>query len=146
MNGEVTLLDHVISQHGHKTVNLERLPGHLQKSKFDPPPTIEALQREIGRLRQELAYHEEARSSLMNLFNDTQKAYRIIHEALQTGFFQETPNNRFLSLYSEARKSEMWLKRALRHVSEQLAVSEVQLLNSYGISFDNTSIKDYTII
>jgi hypothetical protein len=146
MSGEPTHLDHVISQHGHKTVNLERLPQYLKKSKSEPRPTIEDLQREIGRLRQEIAYQEESNRSLMHLHQCAREAYGILHESLQTGLFQGSANHRSLSLYSAARKSELWLKKALRHVSEQFAASEARLLESYKISLEDILLEGYPMI
>lgn len=78
----LTPLDHIILKNGGQTVNTERLPIYLQISKTDRPPRFQDLHHEIGRLRQELAWHQEVQQALMSLFCDTREVYRQIHQAL----------------------------------------------------------------
>ncbi|KAJ6088217.1 hypothetical protein N7486_009478 [Penicillium sp. IBT 16267x] len=78
----LTPVDHIILKNGGQTVNTERLPIYLQTSKAARPPRFQDLQHDIGRLRQELAWHQEVQEALMGLFCDTREVYRLIHKAL----------------------------------------------------------------
>lgn len=71
----LTLLDHIISQHGYKTVEFEKLPSILERIKNKPPPTTPELQRDIRYLWYEVAFHKEQQESLMKMFNDIQDVY-----------------------------------------------------------------------
>jgi hypothetical protein len=57
---KLSRLDHIILQYSRKTNNTERLPIYLQESKYKQPPTFDELQREIGRLQEEIAFHQDA--------------------------------------------------------------------------------------
>ncbi|QRD90582.1 hypothetical protein F9C07_2283815 [Aspergillus flavus] len=146
MYGEVSTLDHIIAQHGLRTVKIEQLPSSLQKSKTEPPPTIEDLQREIGRLRQELAFHQDVQVAFIKLLDDSREAYRLIQEALRTATIPNHPDYTTTMLCLTVRKTGFMIKSALRQVSERLSASEVQLLNSYGIFMDDTFLDDHTIL
>ncbi|KAL8788256.1 MAG: hypothetical protein Q9213_001776 [Squamulea squamosa] len=82
---DVTALDHMIAGHGGTTSTIDDLPHRLRisKNKQVPTPTqrIEELTREIGYLRQELAYYKDTRRALTKFFAVAQSA----HEALRRG-------------------------------------------------------------
>ncbi|KAE8423656.1 hypothetical protein BDV36DRAFT_306159 [Aspergillus pseudocaelatus] len=143
---EITILDHIISQNGQKTVNIERLPSQLQKSKLDAPPTVQDLQREIGRLRQEIAFYQEAQKALLASFEGSREAYRLLRDTLEAVVLHQDLGRAFMSLAYSARKAGTVIQQSLRHTSEQLATSEGHLLRSLGISLDDSSTKDYTIL
>jgi hypothetical protein len=143
---ELSPLDHLICQSGHKTVNTERLPSCLRQSKLDPPPTMADLQREIGRLRQEVAFHQDAHMSLMRLFNDAREAYRLLQESLYLAAQQHELSNAFILISSTAQKARGIIQSSLNGVSDKLAACEAQFLLSYNIHVDDTSRNDYSII
>ncbi|CAL8584917.1 hypothetical protein XPA_010500 [Xanthoria parietina] len=82
---DVTALDHIIAGHGGTTSTIDDLPHRLRisKNKQRPTPTqrIEELTREIGYLRQELAYYKDTRRALTKFF----AVARSAHEALRRG-------------------------------------------------------------
>lgn len=82
---DVTALDHVIAGHGGTTSTIDDLPHRLRISKNKQVPTpsqrIEELTREIGYLRQELAYYKETRRALTKFFAVANSA----HEAMRHG-------------------------------------------------------------
>ncbi|KAL4993996.1 hypothetical protein BDV10DRAFT_12533 [Aspergillus recurvatus] len=143
---DLSLLDHVISQHGHKTVDYERLPSVLKHTKTEPPPTIVDLQRDIGRLRHEVLFHKERHESLLKLYNDVRHIYRLIEGSLQAAAQQEHLHDAFISVSSTSQQAARMIKASLRYTSGRLAAAEAQLLDSYGIALDDTHAKDYTVL
>ncbi|GKZ51806.1 hypothetical protein AbraIFM66951_007258 [Aspergillus brasiliensis] len=143
---EITTLDHIISQHGQKTVNIERLPSHLQKSKLDDPPTVRDLQREIGRLRQEIAFYQEVQKALLASFEGGREAYRVLRDALEPASVHQDLAQAFTTLAYGARKAGIVIRQSLQTTSERLATSESDLLRSLEIPLDDSSEKDYTIL
>ncbi|KAG2005326.1 hypothetical protein GB937_008869 [Aspergillus fischeri] len=134
---EITALDHFILQNGYITVNVERLPSYLKQSKLHPALTIPDLQREIGRLQQEITFHQEAHVSLMKLFSDD-----TLHLASQ----QHALLNVFILLSSTTKRAVANIHASLNRVSEKLAASETQLLLSYGIALDDINTGDYAVL
>ncbi|KAL4925806.1 uncharacterized protein BDV17DRAFT_270972 [Aspergillus undulatus] len=143
---DITLLDHIISQHGHKTVAYERLPSVLQHAKTEPLPTIPDLQREIGRLRYEVIFHKERHESLIKLFSDVRIIYRLIEDSLQTAAQQHRLHDAFMAISSASQQAALLIQGSLRYTSDRLAASEEQLLDSYGISLDDTHANDYSVL
>ncbi|EED21205.1 hypothetical protein TSTA_084360 [Talaromyces stipitatus ATCC 10500] len=142
----ITPIKHALYQQGHKTTDIERLPSILQESKNEPPPTIVDLLRENGRLRQELAYHQELSTALMDVLESTKLARRILDEALlEMPYFPDAQNalavlkGKFSSAYSV-------IKEGLRKSSYKISSSESRLLEFFGITFDDTEGRDFTII
>jgi hypothetical protein len=143
---EITALDHLISQNGHITVNVERLPSYLKQSKRHPASTIPDLQREIGRLRQEIAFHQEAHVSLMKLFGDVREIYRLIQDTLHLASQQHLLVNAFILLSSATKRAAANIHASLNRVSEKLAASDARFLLSYGIALDDTNTSDYAVL
>ena len=83
---EVTALDHQIGDHGGTTSTLDYLPHRLRLTKEKKPETlkghIEELTREIGYLRQELAYYKDTRKVLMKFYESIDESHRMIGNAL----------------------------------------------------------------
>lgn len=143
---ELTRLDHIIFQSGRKTVNTERLPIFLEISKNEKPPTLEELQFEIGRLRQEVALHQEAQETLMKLFSDTKNVYNLLREALTRASSQSTRDTgAFLELACNVQDAGLMVQESLHEVSEKLTISENKLLEALGISLDDTKEKDFSV-
>ncbi|PGH27135.1 hypothetical protein AJ80_01091 [Polytolypa hystricis UAMH7299] len=70
----ITRLDHVIASHGGTKTSIERLPGHVRRSKnMSHSLEKELLEQktENSRLRAELTYHEKVRHVLMGLYAKT---------------------------------------------------------------------------
>ncbi|KAK1145170.1 hypothetical protein N8T08_004603 [Aspergillus melleus] len=143
---EPTALDHVILQNGGRTVNLERLSSNLKQSKLDSPPSVPDLHREIGRLRQELAFHQEAHMALNQVFSDAREVYQLIQEALLRASNQHKLWHAFIIISSTTKHAGGKIHRALNQVSEKLAALETDLLLSYGVTLDDTHKKDYSIV
>ena len=82
---DVTALDHIIAGYRRTISTIDDLPYRLRilKNKQRPTPTqrIKELTREIGYLRQELAYYKDTRRALTKFFAITRSA----HEALRRG-------------------------------------------------------------
>ncbi|KAF5862043.1 hypothetical protein ETB97_012189 [Aspergillus alliaceus] len=140
------MLDHIIFQNGGSTVNIDRLPGSLQKTKTEQPPTVEDLYREIGRLREEVAFYQETHHAMMGLFEETREAYRLLRDALQAASLHQDLPHAFMSVTYSARKAGTAMQKALREASDKVAVCEKQFLRSFGISLDDTSTRDWTIL
>ena len=70
---EITPLDHRILRAGGSTAATERLPNQLQQAKASRSSNLLKqnldLVRENGRLRKEIAYHEERGASLLKLYH-----------------------------------------------------------------------------
>ena len=81
----ITPLDHFISQNGGTTSAIDMLPHQLQRSKVRPTiqERIEELTRENGRLRQELALHNETYTATIALYTKAQEAFTILQDALR---------------------------------------------------------------
>jgi predicted RNA-binding Zn ribbon-like protein len=143
---ELTRLDHIILQYGGKTNNTERLPIFLEKSKHEQALSFEELQRDIGRLREEVAFHQEAQQALMTLFSDTREVYRLLRDALQKAspYYNEEPA--FLELAYSAQDAGLLIRHSLQKASQRLSSSEGRLLQAFGIILDDTSGKDYSIL
>jgi predicted nucleic acid-binding protein len=142
---ELTRLDHIILQNGGKTVNTERLPIFLQISKNERSPTLEELQFEVGRLRQEVALHQEAQKTLMKLFNDTIDVYQLLREALRKAASRCTRDTSFLELAYNVQDAGLMIQESLHGVSEKLTISESKFLQTLGISLDDTKGKDFSL-
>lgn len=142
---ELTRLDHIILQSGRKTVNTERLPIFLQISKDERPPSLHELQLEIGRLREEVALHQEAQATLMKLFGDTRDVYKFLREALRKASSLNTRDPGFLELAFNVRDAGLMIQESLQEVSEGLTVSESKFLQALGISLDDTKGKDFSV-
>jgi hypothetical protein len=143
---EPTPLDYLVSKHGQKTVNTERLPYQLKQSKFDPPPTLDDLQREIGRLRHEVAFHHESHRSMLRLFNDARDIYRQLQQALQLASQQNELSDAFILVSSATQKAAATIQSSLSCVSDRLAACEAQFLLSLNIPLDDTKRNDYSIL
>lgn len=143
---ELTRLDHIILQYRGMTNNTKRLPIYLQKSKHEQPPTFEELQREIRRLRQEIAFHQEVLQALMPLFNNTREVYRLLRDALQKASPYCNGEPAFLELAYNAQDAGLLIRQSLQNASKGLSSSEGRLLQAFGIILDDTSGKDYSIL
>ncbi|GKZ98453.1 hypothetical protein AnigIFM59636_003248 [Aspergillus niger] len=130
---EITTLDHTIFQHGQKTANIERLPNHLQKSKLEDPPTVRDLQTEIGRLRQEIAFYQEAQKALLASFEGGREAYRVLRDALEPASVHQDLVHAFTALAYGVQKAGIVIRQSLQTNSERLATSESDLLRSLEI-------------
>lgn len=143
---ELTRLDHIILQSGGRTVNTERLPIFLEISKNERSPSLEELQFEIGRLRQEVALHQEAQETLMKLFSDTKNVYNLLRGALTRASSQSTRDTGgFLELAYNVQDAGLMIQESLHEVSEKLTISESKLLEALGISLDDTKGKDFSV-
>ena len=143
---ELTFLDHVILQHGYLTVNAERLPSVIQEMKDQQQLTSVDLIRENGRLREEIAYHQEAQQIFWMLFEKTRDAQRLLWEclnAIETEPSDQSASDLIAELAATASKV---LSTALKDTSHKLAASESRLLDYFGITLDNTSTLDFTIL
>lgn len=142
---DITRLDHIILQSGGRTVNTERLPIFLQLSKNERPPSLHELQFEIGRLREEVALHQEAQAALMKLFRASRDVYELLREALQKASLLDTRDPGFLELAFNVRDAGLMIQENLQQVSERLTVSESKFLQALGISLDDTEGKDFSV-
>lgn len=83
---EVTALDHCIEDHGGTTSTLDCLPHRLRITKEKKSRTMkehmEDLTREIGYLRQELAYYKDTREVLMRFHESISDSHRVMKVAL----------------------------------------------------------------
>ena len=83
---EMTRIDHDIESYGGLTSTIECLPEQLRISKVQPisgpEQRIEELQRENGRLRQELSYYKDTRKVLMTLLQSTHELQQSLQETL----------------------------------------------------------------
>lgn len=143
---ELTRLDHIILQYGGKTNNTERLPIYLQKSKHEQPPTFKELQREIRRLREEVAFHQDAQQALMPLFSDTREVYRLLRDALQKASPYCNGEPAFLELAYHTQDASLLIRQSLQKVSQRLSSSKDRFLQAFGIILDDTSGKDHSIL
>lgn len=141
----LTPLDHIVLKNGGQTANTERLPVHLQASKTDRPPHFQDLHHEIGRLRQELAWHQEVHQALMGLFCDTREVYRMIHKALLKAS-AHYKDQTALQLAKDTQGAGFLLRESLQRVSRRLSESDSHLLEALGIALDDTSERDITVL
>ncbi|KAJ5178861.1 hypothetical protein N7492_002071 [Penicillium capsulatum] len=125
---------------------MERLPLYLQKSKHDPPPTFEDLQYEIGRLRQEVALHQEAQEAFMGLFSDTREVYQLLRDALIKASSRHCREPAFLELAYDTQSIGLSIRQCLQRTSHRLSTSESRLLCALGIYLDDTASKDCIFI
>ncbi|KAJ6076842.1 hypothetical protein N7499_008823 [Penicillium canescens] len=138
-------LDHIL-QDGVHTLNIERLPIYLEA-----PTNVNArhfgdLQQEIVRLRQELAWHQEAKEALMGLFGDTREIYRLLQKALIKARVQHGGDKHFSELANDAQDASFLLRQCLQRASHRLSESESRLLEALGISLDDTNGRDITVL
>jgi hypothetical protein len=142
---ELTFLDHVILQHGYLTVNAERLPSVIQEMKNQQLTSVDLI-RENGRLREEIAYHQEAQQIFWMLFEKTKDAQRLLRECLNV--IETEPSSQSASdlIAESAATASKVLSTVLKDTSHKLAASESRLLDYFGISLDNTSTLDFTIL
>jgi len=83
----ITPLDYHIAQHGGLTASIERLPHLLQNAKSktttDTNQRLEELVRENGRLREEIAFHQDTQRALMSSYTASVEAFETLKESLQ---------------------------------------------------------------
>ena len=142
----ITPLDHLILQNGGVTVNIERLPSHMQAAKCQPPPTLQQLLEENGRLREEIAYYQSALQSFMTLFEQSRESLRILQFALTEISYRGGPHKASAFLFQNSHQAFTVLKTALRKMSDEIATSEQGLLDYFGICLDDTSSKDFEVL
>ena len=108
-------IDGRISDLGGTTSTLECLPHRLRISKtterVTPHQSIEELTRETGYLREELAYHKEARDAYLKFFEITQQAQRDLHNAI-------AEVSRRVAI-SEQRLEDYWKTQAIKDACEE---------------------------
>jgi hypothetical protein len=142
----ITPLNHALRQRGLKTTELERLPILLEASKNDPSPTIVDLLRENGRLREEVAYHQELSRALMGILESTKRARCILDEALlEVGYFLDS-TSAVNALKEKATFAYKVLKEGLKESSHKIYASECRLLDFFGITLDETEGRDFSVI
>jgi hypothetical protein len=142
----ITPLDHALHQRGHKTTELERLPMLLEASKSDSSPTIVDLLRENGRLREEVAYHQELSRALMGVLESTKLARCALDEALmEVGFFLDS-TSALIALKEKATFAYKILNEGLKESSHKIYASECRLLDFFGITLDETKGRDFNVI
>lgn len=142
----ITPLDHALHQRGLKNIDLERLPMSLEASKGDSSPTIVDLLRENGRLREEIAYHQELSRALVGVLESTKLARRILDKALlEVGFFLDS-TSALANLKEKATCAYKVLKEGLKDSSHKIYISECRLLHFFGITLDETEGRDFSVI
>jgi hypothetical protein len=134
---DLTPLDHIILMHGENTVNTERLSSYVQQTKLHPAPSAEDFQREIGRLRHEVAFHQQVEMVLMRLFKDMREAHRLLEDAHAEAYSKDDFHVAFLSMSSQSRYAALFIKKSLRQVSSDIASLGEWLLHKYGICLDD---------
>jgi hypothetical protein len=133
-------------QDGVHTLNIERLPIYLEAPTSANARHFDDLQQEIIRLRQELAWNQEAKEALMGLFGDTREIYRLLQKALLKARVQNSGGNPFSKLVNDAQDASFLLRQCLQQVSHRLSDSESRLLEALGISLDDTNGRDITVL
>jgi len=106
-------LDHILQDGVHR-LNTERLPIYLEAPMNVNPPHFGDLQQEIVRLRQELAWHQEAKEALMGLFGDTREVYRLLQKALLKAKVQHGGDKPFSELVNNAQDAGFLLRQCLQ--------------------------------
>ncbi|CRL22213.1 unnamed protein product [Penicillium camemberti] len=147
---------HHILQSGVHTLNTERLPIYLEAPTNVKPtnvkptnvnaPHLGDIQQDLLRLRQELAWHQEAKEALLGLFGDTREVYRLLQKALLKASVQHSGDNCFSELVNDAQHAGFLLRQCLQRASYRLSESESHLLEALGISLDDTNGRDITVL
>ncbi|KAJ6142213.1 hypothetical protein N7497_011312 [Penicillium chrysogenum] len=162
---------HHILQSGVHTLNTERLPIYLEAPTNVKPtnvkptnvkptnvkptnvkptnvnaPHLGDIQQELLRLRQELAWHQEAKEALLGLFGDTREVYRLLQKAPLKASVQHSGDNCFSELVNDAQHAGFLLRQCLQRASYRLSESESHLLEALGISLDDTNGRDITVL
>lgn len=142
--------DHMPSNHIPQsrvhTLNTERLPIYLEAATNVNGPHFSDLQQELVRLRQELAWHQEAKEALMDLFGDTRDTYRLLQKALLNARVHHSGDNSFSELVHYVQHAGFLLRQCLQRVSYRLSESESCLLETLGISLDDSNGRDITLL
>lgn len=138
-------LDHILQSSVH-TLNTERLPIYLEAPTNVNAPHLGDIQQELLRLRQELAWHQEAKEALLGLFGDTREVYRLLQKALLKARVQHSGDNYFSELVNDAQHAGFLLRQCLQRASYRLSESESHLLEALGISLDDTNRRDVTVL
>jgi hypothetical protein len=142
----ITPIKHTLYQQGHKTTDIERLPIILEASKNEVPPTIIDLLRENGRLRQEVAYHQELSGALMEILESTKVARRILDEALLQIPYLPDAQSTLAVLREKMSIAYGVIKEGFRKSSHRIYSSESRLLEFFGIKLDDTEGRDFDVI
>lgn len=133
-------------QSGVHTPNTECLPIYLEAPRKMKVSHSDDIQQEILHLRQELAWHQEAKEALLGLFGDTREVYRLLQKALLKARVQYSGDKCFSELVNDVQNAGFLIRQCLQRVSYRLSESESHLLEALGISLDDTDGRDVTVL